>query len=79
MVSIYSTQHLTRLSQQCVHIYQQNMYDHIGNALCGVVQNVHVLIFQVYNQIRIIKMLALSYILVSINKLHVVLCMSDIF
>ena len=63
IVCIYSTQHTTQLWQQCLCIHHQNMHDHIGNLFCGIVQNVHIFILQVQNQISPIPM--------SYNTFHV--------
>ena len=60
-----------------MHIHRQIMHYRIGNMCSAVVHNVHGFIFQVYNQISTIQNLALPYVCMCINTLHVVLYMSD--
>ena len=70
-------QHLILRWQQCVNIHDQTIHCHIRIFFCLVVQNVHILIFRVNNNIGIIKMLAPPYGFMYINTLHVVLFITD--
>ena len=56
MVSIYSKQYMIWIWKKCVHINHQNMHYHIWNVFCVVVNNVHVFISQVQNNIITIHM-----------------------
>ena len=60
-----------------MHIHHQNMHNYIGNMLCVVFINVQILIFQIQNQTRKIKMLSQSYVFISIKKFYIVLWMLD--
>ena len=62
--------------QQFLYIHNQTMHNHIWNVSCVVFLNAHGLIFQVHNHISTIQMLAQPYVFMSINTLHVVLCMT---
>ena len=63
--------------ETCMHTHHQNMHKHIGNMCCVVMRNVHGFIFKVQNNTNTIRILSPPYVLISINTLHVVLCMVD--
>ena len=69
MVRIFSINHLTWLCGKCLHINHQNMNNHTVNVCCSVVNNVHVLIYQVQNHIKSIPMLFQQYVLMCIKNL----------
>ena len=60
MVSMCSKNHLTWLWQQWVQVHHKNIHYRLVNVCCVVVQNFHILIYQLQNQIITIKMLVLQ-------------------
>ena len=74
---IFIKHHMEWLCQHCVHINCPNLCLHNINVCFIVVHNVHVLIYQVSNNISITQTYVLQFILMFIKKSHAVWCITD--
>ena len=74
---IFIKHRLKWIWKQCVHIHRTNINYHTGKGCCIVLQNVHILIPQVKNQIIKIQKHFLQYVFVFINYSTNVWCMLD--